>query len=80
MELHSAGLPWKISPSNGTLLNGVLRLKLLNIPFASCFLINFDFLLSHTAHFDNNIVLPLLVFETLGFMFSVVVVVFFFAL
>ena len=31
----------------------------------------FDFLLPHFAHLDNNTVLPLLVFETLGFMFSV---------
>ena len=38
--------------------------KLLNNPFACCSLINFDFLLSHTAHFDKIIVLPLLVFET----------------
>ena len=61
----------KISPNNGTLLNGVLRSKLLNIPFASWFLINFEFLAPHTAHFHNNIVLPLLVSETVGFMFSV---------
>ena len=32
---------------------------------------NLDFLLPHIAHFHNTIVLPLLVFETLGFMFSV---------
>ena len=49
----------------------VLRPKLLNIPLASCFLINLDFLLPHIAHFDNIIVLPLLGFETLGFIFSV---------
>ena len=61
----------KISRNNGTLLNGVLRLKLLNIPLASCFSINFDFLLPHIAHFDNIIVLSLLVFETLGFIPSV---------
>ena len=61
----------KISPNIGTLLNGVLIPKLPNSPFASLFLINLDFLLSHIAHFDNTIVLPLLVFETFGFMFSV---------
>ena len=58
-----------ISPNNGTSLNDVLRPKLLNIPLASCYLMNLDFSLSHIAHFDNNIVLPLLVSETLGFMF-----------
>ena len=52
-------------------LNGVLRPKLRNIPFASYFLISLDFLTSHTAHFDKNIVLPSLVFEALRFTFSV---------
>ena len=33
----------KISPNTGTLLNGVLRPKLLNSPFASRFLINLEF-------------------------------------
>ena len=60
-----------MSPNNGILLVGVLRPKLLNNPFASCFIINLDFLLSHTAHFDNNIVLPFLVFNTFEFTFSV---------
>ena len=50
--------------------------KLLNNHFASCFLINFDFLLLHMTHFDNIFVLPLPVFETLGLTLSV----FFFAL
>ena len=48
-----------------------LRLKALNIPLASCFLLNLDFLLPHIAHFDNIIVLPLLVLETLGFILYV---------
>ena len=60
-----------MSPNNGTLLNGVLRAKLLNIPFASCSFINLHFLLPHTAHFDNNVVLPFLVFKTFEFTFSV---------
>ena len=60
----------KISPNIGTLLNGVLTPKLLNSPFASWLLINLDFLLLRIAHFDNYIVLPLLVFEIFGFMFS----------
>ena len=45
--------------------------KLLNNPFACCSLINFDFLLPHMAHFDKIIILPLVVFETFGFMLSV---------
>ena len=52
------------------LFHGVLRPKLLNIPPDSCFLINLDFLLPHIAYFDNIIVLPLLVFETPGFILS----------
>ena len=64
-------LPDKISPNIGTLLNDVLTPKLLNNLFASWFLINVDFLLPHIAHFDNIVFLPLLVFETFGFMFSV---------
>ena len=55
-----------MSLNNGILLNGVLRPKLLNIYFASCSFITFDFSLPHTAHFDDNIVLPVLVFNTLG--------------
>ena len=50
----------KISPIIGILLKGVLIPRLLNNPFASCFLINFDFLEPHIAHFDNIIILPLL--------------------
>ena len=53
------------------LLKGVLIPRLLNNPFASCFLINCDFLAPHIAHFDNIFILPLLVFETSGFMFFV---------
>ena len=56
-----------MSPNNGMLFNGVLRPKLFNIPLAFCFLKNFDFLPPHIAHFDNIIVLPLLVFQTRGF-------------
>ena len=48
-------------PVKRILLNGVLILKLPNNPFASCFLINFDFLLPHISQFDNIIILPLLV-------------------
>ena len=45
--------------------------KLLNNPFACCSVINLDFLLPHMAHLSKIIVLPLVVFETLGFIPSV---------
>ena len=61
----------KISPNTGILRNGVLIPNLLNNPFASCLLINLDFLLLHIAHFDNIINLPLLVLETCRFIFPV---------
>ena len=63
----------KTSPNIGILLKGALIDKLLNNCFASCFLINLDFSLLHTAHFDNIIVSPFLVFEisgVIGFVFS----------
>ena len=53
-----------MSSNNGILFNSVLRPKLLNNPF-----INLDFLLSHTAHFDNNFVLPFFGFITFEFTF-----------
>ena len=59
-----------MSPNDGIFLNGVLRTKMLNTLLPACFLINLDFLQLHIAHFDNSIVLPLLVFKTFGFMFS----------
>ena len=45
--------------------------KLLNNPFGRCSLRNFNFLLSHNAHFDKSIILPFLVFTTCGFVLSV---------
>ena len=45
--------------------NRILRLKLRNNLFASCFLLNLDFLLPHIAQFDHMINLPLLVPEIL---------------
>ena len=59
-----------MSPNNGIFLKGVLILRLLNNPFACCHLINFDFLAPHIGHFDDIIVLSLLVFETTGLMFT----------
>ena len=61
---------------NGILFDGALRPKLLNISFTSCFLINLDFLVPHIAQFDNIIVLPLLVFETLEFILHVLFLIF----
>ena len=53
------------------LFKGVFIPKLLNNPLASCSLINFHFLLSHTEHFDKSIILPFFVLATFGFLFSV---------
>ena len=50
---------------------GFLIPNLLNNCFAPCLLINLEFSLPHTEHFDNMITLPLLVLETCGFTFSV---------
>ena len=70
MELHSMQLySKKISANNAILFKGVLIPKLLNISLDSCFLINLVFLVSDIAHVDNNILLTLLVLETLAFMF-----------
>ena len=63
----------RVSPNNGTLLIGILIPNQLNNTLASRSLINFDFLLVHTVHFDQSIILPLLVFETLSFFFFVFV-------
>ena len=58
-----------MSPNIGNLLNDVLIPNLLNNPFASCFLINLNFLLLHIAHFHNIISLPLLVLEIVDLCF-----------
>ena len=71
MPLHISIIQNKTSLNIGILLKGVLIPKLLDNPFASCSLINFDFLLPHTSHFNNMIVLPLLVAEIFGLMLSV---------
>ena len=44
-------------------------LQLSHNHLASCSLRNFEFLLLHTAHFDKSIIVPFLVFATLGFLF-----------
>ena len=54
----------------GTLLNIVFRPKLVNVRLNSCFLANLDFLLSHMPHFDDVIVLPLILYATFGFILS----------
>ena len=55
--------------NKGTLLNGVLIPKLLNIPIAYCFLINLDFLLPQFAQFDCIINLFCLFLTILGLLF-----------
>ena len=54
------------------LCNGVLRTKLLIIPFACCCFSNLDFYLPHTVDFGDSIVLPFHVFNTFGSTFSVI--------
>ena len=49
---------------------GALIPKLLNNPF-TCSFINLDFLLTHTADFDDNIGLPFFVLNTFESTFSV---------
>ena len=61
----------EISSNSRILLKGVPIPKLLNIPLASCFLINLYFLLSHITHFDKSISFPLFIFATLEFLISV---------
>ena len=52
------------------LLKGAFIPKVLNNPLTSCYLINFDFLLSHTSHFDKIIILLFFVLTTFGFFFT----------
>ena len=58
-----------MSPNIGNLLNGALIPNLLNNPFASCLLINLNFLLPHIAHFDDIMNLQVLVLDTCRSMF-----------
>ena len=55
-----------MSANKRILFSGVLRPNLLNNLFASCSFLNPHFLLPHKAHFDDNIVLPFLVFKALS--------------
>ena len=74
MKLHSMELHSKQILNIEILklfLRNVLKPRSLNNPFASCFLINFDFLELNTPHFDNIVVIPLLVAETFGSILSV---------
>ena len=57
--------------NKGTLLNGVLIPKLLNIPIVCCSLINLDFLLLHIAQFDCIIDLFCLFLTIFGLIFLV---------
>ena len=62
----------KRPPSKGIWLKGVLIPKLINNTLAFCYFINLDFLLPQTLHFDENVILPLFVFTTFEFLFSVI--------
>ena len=55
----------------GILLKAFFIPKVLNNLLASCCLINFDFSLSHTPHFDESIILPISVFTIFEFLLSV---------
>ena len=58
---------------NIRILLKIVLLRLSNNRLASCFLIDVNFLLPHTTHFDNIIVPPFIAFETDGiilFVFS----------
>ena len=57
-----------ILPNNGILIGGVLIHELLNNLFASCSFTDLDVLLPHMTHFDDNTVLPFLVFNSFGSM------------
>ena len=56
--------------NNGILRNGVLIPKLLNNPSAPCSFINLDFLLPHTAHFDDKFNLSFLHLYSLYFFYT----------
>ena len=50
---------------NGVFPKDIFHPKLLNNPVASCSLINLNFSLSHTAHFDKSIGVSLFLIATL---------------
>ena len=58
-----------MGPNKGISLKSVLIPKLLNNTLALCSSINFDFLLSHIAHFGKSIVLPFFTLTTLDLYF-----------
>ena len=61
----------KRGPAEKILLKGVFIPKLLNNPLVSWCLINFDFLILHTVHYDKRIIHPYFNLGTFGFLFSV---------
>ena len=54
--------------TKGILLIGNFISEVLNNPLTCCSLINFDFLLSHTSHFDKSIILSFFVFRFFYFL------------
>ena len=57
--------------TKGILLKGFFIPKILNSPLASFSLININFLVSHTTHFDKIISFPIFAFATPGFLLHV---------
>ena len=53
------------------LFKAVFISKLQNNPLVYCPLINFDFSISYTAHFDKSIILPFFVLTTIRFLLSI---------
>ena len=52
-------------------IGNFIPVKLFNNRLAPCGFINFNFLLSRTAHFDKSIILPFSVLKTFAFLLSV---------
>ena len=52
----------------------IIPVNLLNNLLNSSSLVNFDFLLSHTAHYDISIILPFLAFTTFRVLLFVFIV------
>ena len=61
----------KRGANKGIWVKGVLIPKLLYNLLASCFLVNFDFLLLHIAHLDKSIFVPFFIFTFSGFLLFV---------
>ena len=52
-------------------IGNFIPVKLLNNRLTPCVFINFNFLLSRTAHFDKSIILPFFALAAFGFLLSI---------